>query len=296
MNNKYINNILELHLFFNRIMMEHAIFLYTSFLDKDVELKNIAFSFYNNFSNILNEVINISRGNISNEYLNSNIAFTKYTKILEEKTSKLTNINLNIELTEKELNINNNKNNNLFIINKINNINKKTIPIINNFISFKEQILDRILKNNLYTKNYPLFIIHIINEARMYLRLLIRIDSNQTINNSLYEQELFWNDIMKEHALFIRGELDPTEEKLINEANNYSIIFEDILDNYSNNKEELFNKSINITNKYKIFNSNLLENITNNKIKSVMLPILLDHTYRELNYYSKILNNNTEYL
>lgn len=296
-NNDYINKVLELHLFYDRIMMEHAIFLYTSFTEKDVELKNIAFSFYNSFVTTLDEIINLSSGNISNEYLNSNIAFTKYTKIVEEKTNKLTGLKLNTDLTEKEININNINRNNIFLINKLSNINKRTIPIINNFINYKEQILDRVLKCNLFTKNYPLFIMHIINEARMYQRLLTRIESNQNNYNSLKEQELFWNDIMKEHALFIRGELDPTEERLIYEANNYSKIFENILEKYSNNYNELYNNSLIELSKFKIFNLKLLDDITNCRLKSIMLPILLDHTYRELNYFNKILNdNNIEYL
>lgn len=54
MNQKeYIRWSLELHLFFDRIMKEHSIFIEAAFLEKEKELKKIANSFQRNFSDIL---------------------------------------------------------------------------------------------------------------------------------------------------------------------------------------------------------------------------------------------------
>ena len=53
--NEYIKLSLELHLFFDRIMKEHSVFLEVSFMEKDKELKQIANDFKKNFL-ILNQM------------------------------------------------------------------------------------------------------------------------------------------------------------------------------------------------------------------------------------------------
>ena len=70
MNQKeYIRWSLELHLFFDRIMKEHSIFIEAAFLEKEKELKKIANSFQRNFSDILEKIIDLSNGNISNKLI-----------------------------------------------------------------------------------------------------------------------------------------------------------------------------------------------------------------------------------
>ena len=41
--------------------------------------------------------------------------------------------------------------------------------------------------------------------------------------------ELFWNQIMMEHSLFIRGLLDPTENELITTSNKFANEFSELL-------------------------------------------------------------------
>lgn len=75
----------------------------------------------------------------------------------------------------------------------------------------------------LYTANYPLLIEHIMREARLYRDILMQLMSNRNISyQNLYETEAFWNQIMMEHAWFIRGLLDPSEAELIKTADDFS--------------------------------------------------------------------------
>lgn len=48
--------------------------------------------------------------------------------------------------------------------------------------------------------------------------------------DGILEQEIFWDTIMGEHALFIRGLLDPSEEDLFNTANKFGKIFEELVE------------------------------------------------------------------
>ena len=53
--------------------------------------------------------------------------------------------------------------------------------------------------------------------------------SRQISYKNLWGIEEFWNQIMMEHALFIRGLLDPSEEELIRTANDFAIDYQKLL-------------------------------------------------------------------
>lgn len=287
---------LELHLFFNRIMMEHAFFINVFLLDKDIELKKEASTYYNEFSNLLEETINLSKENINKELIEKNIIVTKNTKKAEEKTMSLTKYTINTHITEEEYNFTNTNKFTFLLKNKISKLNKKIFPILNNFVNYKEKILDKLIKGNLYMNCTQSFIQHMINEARMYQRLLTRIEVNKNITTSLLEQELFWNESMKEHTIFIKERLDLTEINNLKEIEELSNSYEDILDKYSYDEELLFSNSKTIQNKLKEYLLRLEEELIDNKVKISILPIMIDHYIRELNYYNKILEENTEEL
>lgn len=292
-NNDYIRLSLELHLFFDRIMKEHSLFLESAFMEKDSNLKQIARNFENIFSDILKRVIILANGNISNDLLIANEIVTKNTLNAETQTVNLSGGYIDTDITIRELDLKSgtiNVSNDL--LNQISNINRETLPIIENLINFKNDILNNVLSCKMYTTNYPLLISHIMNEAKMYLNLLSKIESRSSFTtNELYEQELFWNNIMKEHAEFIRGLLDPSEEKLILTADKYALEYDMIIKNYSNNPSYLTNISLDETISFRDFKVTGEEGILNCKIKSIIIPLLADHVVREANHFIRILKN-----
>ncbi len=293
MNNKeYIRLSLELHLFFDRIMKEHSLFLETAFMEKDNNLKQVARDFQKAFSDILKKVISIAEGNISYNLLSSNEIVTNNTLEAEKKTSELSGVFIDNDITIKELNLNSGEINvTTEIINTISNINNQTLPIINDLINFKNNILNNVLSCKLYTTNYPLLISHIMNEAKMFSILLNKVENRQLFTqNDLYEQELFWNNIMKEHAEFIRGLLDPSQKDLILTADNFALEYETILKNY-NNPLYLTSTSLNETVKFRDFKIAGEEGILSCKIKSIIIPLLADHVLREANHFIRILKS-----
>ena len=81
----------------------------------------------------------------------------------------------------------------------------------------------QVLSCNMYTANYPLLLEHIIREAELYKNYIEDLESDcGKEQESLQMVELFWNQIMMEHALFIRGLLDPVENELINTADAFA--------------------------------------------------------------------------
>lgn len=274
-------------------MKENSLFLEAAFTEKDKELKNIANNFQKLFSNILEDIIRLADGNISFEFINSEEFVTSNTLEAETKTSDLSAIDIRTNLTRMEMKLKSgNVNVNEQLLNTISQINRQTLPAIQNLIYFKSDILNNVLTCKMYTTNYPLLITHIMNEAKMYYDLLNRVENRQPFTqNYIYEQEIFWNNIMKEHAEFIRGLLDPSEKDLILTADRYADEYENILKNYGNYPTYLTNVSLEETLNFKEFKVTGEEGILNCKVKSIIIPLLADHVVREANHFIRILRN-----
>lgn len=292
-NNEYIRLSLELHLFFDRIMKEHSFFLEASFMGRDDDFKMIARNFQKIFSNTLEEIIPLANGNISNDFLSSGEIVTTNTLDAENKTNRLTGNNIDTSITFSELNLSSgNVESNQQLLNRISNINKQTLLKINDLINFKNDVLNQVLSCKMYTTNYPLLIKHIMSEAKMYHDLLSKVETRTMFTaNDIYEQELFWNNIMKEHAEFIRGLLDPSEENLILTADKYADEYKSILQNYSDNPSYLTSVSLNETINFRDFKVTGEEGILSCKVKSIIIPLLADHVVREANHFIRILKS-----
>ena len=174
----YVRLSLELHLFFDRIMKEHSFFLETDFMEKDKDFKRIAHNFQKNFSTILSRIVELANNNISQNFLNDGEMITNNTLEAEIKTSNLSGIEIDSNITRRQIELRSGMINvNERLINSISNINRRTLPLIQNLISFKTNILNSVLSCKMYTTNYTLLITHIINEAKMYYNLLNKIES-----------------------------------------------------------------------------------------------------------------------
>lgn len=292
-NSEYIRLSLELHLFFDRIMKEHSFFLEVAFLEKDNNLKKIAKDFKNLFSNTLEEVISLANNNVSPSLLTAEEIVTKNTLEAENKTSKLSGSYINTNITMKELNLKSgNINVNNELLSKVSSLNKRTLLSVSNLINFKNDILNKVLSCQMFTSNYPLLIKHIMNEAKMYHSLLSKIENRTVMSkNDIYNEEIFWNNIMMEHALFIRGLLDPSEDKLISVADKYAKEYKVILNNTNVNPNYLTSTSLKETINFRDFKVTGEEGILNCKVKSIIIPLLADHVVREANHFIRILKS-----
>ena len=115
------------------------------------------------------------------------------------------------------------------LVRTVNDLNTRSLRLLKDFIAFKENILREVGKGKLFTVNYPLLIEHILREARLYCTTVEELlDNRQLSYKNLRKTEKFWNQIMMEHALFIRGLLDPTEEALIQTANKFAMEFREL--------------------------------------------------------------------
>lgn len=294
----YIALSLELHPFFGRIMKEHSLFLEAGFTPKNTKLSKQANDYKIKFEKLLLDAVKISNGRIRKSVLDSGEIFTEYTLDTEKKTEFYTGIDINSKITlmEKDLrcNFKGSINNNL--VNNVEKLNNRAIKLLDGLIDFKSKILNDMLCCKLFTVNYPLLIEHIIREAKLYRSHLKQIESNEYVyEDDMKKTELFWNQIMMEHSLFIRGLLDPSEDKLISTSNKFAEEFSELIKKAQSSTEmtigNITNDTLAETIKLRDFKKAGTKGISNCEIKSIILPLLADHVLREANHYIRLLKS-----
>ena len=303
---------LELHLFFARIMKEHSLFLEAGFQGKDCDCIKRAGWFRSQFEQVLEEAVRLSEDVFGIRVLESGEVVTEFTASAEKKTSQLTGIPINFQITADEQCLKSGGacteqgercskagsrcGDNRKRMMEVRALNQRALRLVCGLIDFKEGILADVTVCKLYTANYPLLIKHIIREAKLYQSFLRELEMHGTISpKCIRETEMFWNQIMMEHALFIRGLLDPSEEELIEAANGFAGDYKGLLAEAKKQDcrtmDDLTRKTLEETEKYRDFKKAGTKGITECEISSLILPLLADHVLREANHYLRILEN-----
>lgn len=289
----FISLSIETHLFFARIMREHALFLQAGFPCKDELWIQKADFFRIEFENLLRDVVALANGRIDSCLINSNELVTKFTIPAEQKTSQFTGISIDSRISESELALRAGsvRPDSKEFLGAVFHINERSLQLLNGLIEFKESILKEVGNCTLFTANYPLLIEHIIREAKLYRSTIEELMSNRRLSyQRLCETQLFWNQIMMEHALFIRGLLDPSEEQLIDTADEFANDYKELLETARRQDcRAMAQTSLAKTIEYRDFKSAGADGILNCKISSIILPLLADHVLREANHYIRLL-------
>lgn len=296
----YVVTSLETHLFFARIMKEHSLFLLASFPAKEVNFKREADWYREQFERILATVVRLANGNVREEVLSSGEVVTEFTQKAERQTRKLTGILIDIQITQAEerLQAGSMEKPNREMVQSVRKVNQRILHLLDGLISLKERILKGVLSCELYTTNYPLLIEHILREAKLYRQTIKDIENGCMQDKNSRTTQMFWNQIMMEHAEFIRGLLDPTECELIHTADDFARDYCELLEMAQKQdckvREEVTRKTQELTEKYRDFKMAGTDGITKCKIRSIILPLLADHVLREANHYLRLLGNMDE--
>ncbi|MCI8956439.1 MAG: DUF2935 domain-containing protein [Eubacterium sp.] len=297
MRNKYIQLSLENHLFFGRIMKEHSLFLMAGFPSKNSEYIKQAEWFMQQFEEVLIDAVHMSDGIIGKCVIDSQEIVTDFTMGAEKRTSFLTGIDIDSRITEMEKTLKYEDKNGCDreVLQSVRMLNRRVLRIVSGLIAFKEKILNEVLECRLFTFNYPLLIEHILREAKMYRSIISELENRGCVSNQNgYMTENFWNQIMMEHAMFIRGLLDPTEKDLICTADDFAMDYCELLEMARNREcqvfEDMTGESRKLTEKYQIFKTAGTKGILECKIEGLILPLLADHVLREANHYLRLLD------
>ncbi len=294
----YIRQSVDIHLFFARIMKEHSFFLQIGFTPRDNRFTQQADEFRREFDKLLEEVVTISNGNVSPGVLRSGEVITPYTLKAEMATTYFTGVKIPTSLTRAEAGLMGGAMTaEPMLERRVSRINRRAMELVGELIRFKSVILSNVLTCKMFTVNYPLLIDHIMREAKLYLQMIRRIEAKEEINieREALEQESFWNRIMAEHSKFIRGLLDPTENELINTANDFGKEFDQLTAeanaamNNTLTLEKVTEDSLEATQRIRDFKEQGTQGLLNCKIKSIIIPLLGDHVLREASHFLRLL-------
>lgn len=286
---------LETHLFFARIMKEHGLFLEAGFPCKEKKWIERADEFRGRFEELLRDTVQISDGRVNREVLNSGELVTEFTIPAENRTENLSGvvIDSNISRQTQKLQSLCEEKEDRDIIRAINSLNRRSVQLLNDFITFKENILTEVSRGRLFQVNYPLLIQHILREAKLYRATVRNLMERRNISyKGLRDTEVFWNQIMMEHALFIRGLLDPSETELIQTADRFALEYHLLLEKARRQDlraNGLTKETLEETLQYSKFKAAGAKGILDCRISSIILPLLADHVLREANHYIRIL-------
>ena len=292
---RYVALSLELHLFFARIMKEHALFLKAGFTPVNKDFIHQAEYYKREFETLLRCAVLLSDGVVGSRVLTSGELLTEFTANAETQTQCFTGIPIDKEITKMEarLTCGDPVCVHPALCRQVERLNRTALNLLDGLIGFKERVLNGMLRCRMFTTNYPLLIEHIIREAKLYRTFICNVENGTNLDGqSMRETELFWNQIMMEHALFIRGLLDPAEDELVKTSNTFAQEYAALLATAraANDAAMLRQESLNETLKFRDFKTAGVQGIENCQIRSIILPLLADHVLREANHYIRLLS------
>ena len=292
--NRYAANSLELHLFFARIMKEHALFLAAGFTPVNTAFAKAAMHYKAEFEALLSRTVALSNEVVGCDVLNSGEIVTPFTAAAEQQTECFTGIPINKGITarEKLLRPAICESANPRMNRQVQQINQTALRLLNGLIDLKERILSNVLSCRMFTMNYPLLLEHILREAKLYREYVCCLENDGDLDpQAMGRMEQFWNQIMMEHALFIRSLLDPSENELIETADSFANDFNTLLARARvvQDKTIVRKESLLETQQFRDFKEAGVKGIEECRIRSIILPLLADHVLREANHYIRLL-------
>ncbi|MGI8382458.1 DUF2935 domain-containing protein [Priestia megaterium] len=171
--------------------------------------------------------------------------------------------------------------------------------------AFKRKVLGLILSCQLPGgNNFPLLVDHVSREANYFRKRLIELNEGKLkpLADAVIKENVFFLRIMADHAKFIGHLLDPSERKLVDMARNFSNDFDQLvfqardLDSMKPQSQTvpLLNQFLD-ENRVSVaslrdFKKTARDLIEECRIKSIIHPLLADHTFREAERFLHIID------
>lgn len=300
-NQQFIQTSLINNLFYLRTLRYFCINIQLSFYQNNERFIKDAESLGQKCEELGREIIQYADYELLKFAIQSSILSTKYTLECERLTEKLFDVKIATDITEQELQISPGVTVqvNEQTVNAIQAINQKAYVLTQNFITFCEEVRTKMLANELFSYSYPAMYDYMIEEAERYELELERIMKRDTTSPIfVLNFEYQFNNVMREGAMFIRGLVDPNQEEIIKEADQFVTEFQTLMKKYQTEglspekQKELTMQSLDTLNRFIAFIERCIEGQLNSSIYFIVEPIFLDNLYSEANYFKYALSIN----
>jgi len=171
--------------------------------------------------------------------------------------------------------------------------------------AFKRKVLGLIVTCQLPgANNFPLLVDHVSREANYFRNRLEELNTGnlEPLPDAIIDENVFFLKIMADHAKFISHLLDPSERKLVEQANNFSQEFDQLLfqaQDLSSMRPQaqtvplldqfLDQNRVSVVS-LRDFKKTARDLIEACRIKSIIHPLLADHVFREAEHFLVIID------
>ncbi|RKP58120.1 DUF2935 domain-containing protein [Cohnella endophytica] len=170
---------------------------------------------------------------------------------------------------------------------------------------FKRKVLGLILTCQLPgANNFPLLVDHVSREANYFRNRLTELNLGrlEALPDAIIDENVFFLKIMADHAKFISHLLDPSERKLVDQANNFSQEFDQLLFQAKDLEsmrpqsqtvpllDQFLDQNRVSVKSLRDFKKTARDLIEACRIKSIIHPLLADHVFREAEHFLVIID------
>ena len=171
--------------------------------------------------------------------------------------------------------------------------------------AFKRKVLGLIVTCQLPgANNFPLLVDHVSREANYFRNRLSELNAGrlEPLPDAIIDENVFFLKIMADHAKFISHLLDPSERKLVEQANNFSQEFDQLLfqaQDLSSMRpqaqtvpllDQFLDQNRVSVKSLRDFKKTARDLIEECRIKSIIHPLLADHVFREAEHFLVIID------
>lgn len=287
------------HLYFAGTIRSFCIAIGLTFFKNNQEYIDRAIAFGYRATDITNKAISYMNKEIANAVLENNVYITEYTKQIDLLTERLFDINLEIAV-DKDIKLLSSRDIVLYndeTMEKIDDLNNEALILINDFKGFCQEIKNKLDKQELFSYLYPDFFNYMYDEISVYGRDIERILSKKDYTNFyLSEYTYYFNNLLKESALYIRGFLDTIHQDIFDMASFYIDAFNNLIEKYlkGNNDISLNIETEKLVLQYKTFISKIIKDLLESKVYFITPPVVLDNFLTNINVYLFILKYATK--
>ena len=279
------------HIYFAGSIRSFCSTIGLTFLKNNEEYINRAIALGFRSSDIINKTLLLMNRELAKNVLDNDIYITPYTKEISLLTQKLFEISLVIQV-DKDIQILNTREEVVFneeTMEKIDNLNNESLGLINDFKLFCQEIKMKIESGELFSYSYPDFFNYMYDEISVYGRDLERINSKKDYTKFyLNEYMYYFNELLRESALYIRGFLDTKYQDIFDMASYYINAFANLTTKYLKKTDIGVNLSVEVENlviNYQKFVTDIIEKLLKAKISFITPPITLDNFLTNINVY-----------
>ncbi|QAV21725.1 DUF2935 domain-containing protein [Paenibacillus chitinolyticus] len=170
---------------------------------------------------------------------------------------------------------------------------------------FKRKVLGLILRCQLPgANNFPLLVDHVSREANYFRNRLTELNTGrlEPLPDAIIDENVFFLRIMADHAKFISHLLDPSERKLVDQANNFSHDFDQLLFQARDLEsmrpqsqttpllDQFLDQNRVSVKALRDFKKTARDLIDACRVKSIIHPLLADHVFREAERFLHIID------